>query len=921
MQREDKGALRRCGMTMARIGASSEWASRALGVGLQLMLRFASSAIIGFPSADAQSTPAYVYNSPLLPLVLQMPDNGWLEVNANRFSDVWTPPALEPLKDNVAPASPDRIIGAWSGFAWDSNRGDLILYGGGHANYPGNDVYRWHSGTLQWERASLPSEIYNDPVSGYRAIDGVDNAPSAAHTYKNNTFLPLADRFLTWGGAAYNNGGPYLRPSESNPSVARTTGPYLFDPNRANGDEVGGTTGSHVQRVAPYSDIVGGRMWQNRDVVKNVPGQAAPLSHVNGCAAYANENGVDAVYVAAANLYASNLDLYRYQLTTLGDPSQDQFAKVGMFWNGSAGMTSCAYDASRQLFVRTNAAEAPFAYWDLTTPGATNADHLVAIEPSIAALQSWLAANGFDIHNCGLEFDPVRRTFPLWCGGTAVWDLQPPAGGNVETGWTAMQRASPSPAAPPTPETGVLGKWRYAPFYDVFVALENADDGNVWIYKRSGWVQPRPPGDALPTVSLTSPAAGTTFAPGEPIALSAAAFDSDGTIARVEYYANGVRIGQSSVAPYTLPFNPILVGSYALSAIAVDNVGGMAKSAVLNVAVDAPLTTRVLQRGLGGYAAASDTTLDAYAPTTPEGATASLYLDASNYVPLIRFAVFASEGGPVPDGAVVQSATLSLAKQYYAGTFALNALLGDWNEQQTTWSQRTSGIPWALPGARAAGIDYEAASDDTIDAPFNAGWIDFDVTARARQWAAGSRNFGWRVTQLDSAGNAKIFDASEYAADPSLRPKLTVVYSSGASFSAVYRFRTSAYHFYTASESEKNYLLQSPGYVLEGVGFYASLTSVTGTLPVYRFSAQTYHFYTISETEKNYVLQNYPNFTLEGVAFYAWPTSVSGTLPVYRFNTGTYHFYTISESEKNYVLQNYPNFTLEGIAFYARTGP
>ena len=87
----------------------------------------------------------------------------------------------------------------------------LLSYGGGHANYSGNDVYRWRSSTLQWERAALPSEIRNDPVSGWQAIDGTDNAPSSAHTYDNNIFLPIVDRFLTWGGAAYTNGGPYYR--------------------------------------------------------------------------------------------------------------------------------------------------------------------------------------------------------------------------------------------------------------------------------------------------------------------------------------------------------------------------------------------------------------------------------------------------------------------------------------------------------------------------------------------------------------------------------------------------------------------------------------------------------------------------------------------------------------------------------------
>src|SRR5207248_4480985 len=86
--------------------------------------------------ASAQTPPAYVFSSPLLPLLLQMPENSWLQANANLYSNVWTPLSLEPL-DNGFPKTPSKIILPWSGFAWDSNRGDLILYGGGHANYPG----------------------------------------------------------------------------------------------------------------------------------------------------------------------------------------------------------------------------------------------------------------------------------------------------------------------------------------------------------------------------------------------------------------------------------------------------------------------------------------------------------------------------------------------------------------------------------------------------------------------------------------------------------------------------------------------------------------------------------------------------------------------------------------------------------------
>ena len=760
------------GVTQSRMRAAAVASARCI-------VRCLAGLFMALLPVHAHPAPAYVYNGPLLPLILQMPANGWLKVSANSYSDVWTPLDLEPLKDGVFLVSPDKIIVPWSGFAWDSNRGDLILYGGGHANYSGNDVYRWHSSTLQWERASLPSEIHLDPVAGFMAIDGVDHAPSSAHTYKNNMFFPIADRFLAWGGAAYDNGGPFLRPSEANPSQPRTTGPYLFDPNRANGNEVGGTTGSHVQRVAPHPEIIGGQMWQNRDLIKNLPGQAVALSHVNGCAAYANEGGVDVAYVAAAYEHGADLQLFRYQLTTLADPTQDRFSKVGAFANGGTMQTTCALDPGRALFVRTNMANAPFAYWDLTTAGASNPDHIVATNASIASLQSWLSTNGFDITNCGLEFDPVRKTFPLWCGGTTVWELQPPAGGNVETGWTAVQRASPSTSAPPPPITGVLGKWRYAPFYDVFVALENPVDGDVWVYKPAGWMQPNAAGNALPSVALTAPAAGSVFAPAIPITLTALASDRDGSIARVEYYANGAKVGQASVAPYTLSFNPILVGAYRIVAVAVDNAGGMTQSSPISVTVSAPLTARVLQRGLNGYTGVEDTYLDAYQPSAATGSADPLYVDADHYVPLVRFAIFQSEGGPVPDGAVLQSATLSLYKQYYPATFELNAMISDWDEQQATWNQRSSGIPWASPGAGAPGVDYVAAGDATVDAPFDPGWLDFDVTDRVQQWSNGSPNHGWRITQVDTGAGSKTFYSSEHAADATLRPKLTLVYSSG----------------------------------------------------------------------------------------------------------------------------------------------
>ena len=149
----------------------------------------------------------------------------------------------------------------------------LWLYGGGHANYSGNDVYRWSGTTRRWERASLPSQVKQDDLGNWIAVDGPDRAPASAHTYDNNIFLPIIDRFLTFGGAAYNNGGPYLR--QATATTSRRTGPYIFDPSRADPNKVGGSTGSHVQRVSPFPKIVGGNMWANRDIYINIPERRA----------------------------------------------------------------------------------------------------------------------------------------------------------------------------------------------------------------------------------------------------------------------------------------------------------------------------------------------------------------------------------------------------------------------------------------------------------------------------------------------------------------------------------------------------------------------------------------------------------------------------------------------------------------------
>ena len=247
-------------------------------------------------------------------------------------------------------------------------------------------------------------------------------------------------------------------------------------------------------------------MWQNRDINYWLAGQPLPGTHVQGCVDYATEGGLDVAYVASANAGATSLYLYRYQLTDLANPAADQISKIGNYAVGVAGQITCGYDPVHKLFVKTGSNTTPFQFWDLTNPGLTNYDQSVQVNTSIAALQSWMSANSVNIQNCGLKYDPTRGAFVLWCGANVIWKVTPPATGNTTSGWTATQLPpSPSPAPPGDIGTGILGKWHYAPYYDVFIGLEGVNDGDIWIYKPMGWVQPNPSGNALPSVSVTSP--------------------------------------------------------------------------------------------------------------------------------------------------------------------------------------------------------------------------------------------------------------------------------------------------------------------------------------------------------------------------------------------------------------------------------
>ena len=86
-------------------------------------------------------------------------------------------------------------------------------------------------------------------------------------------------------------------------------------------------------------------------------------------------------------------------------------------------------------------------------------------------------------------------------------------------------------------------------------------------------------------MSLTSPAQGTTFTAGSTVTLSANASDSNGSVAKVEFFAGTTKVGEDLSAPYSIAWSSVAAGSYALTARATDNEGANTSSAAVSITV------------------------------------------------------------------------------------------------------------------------------------------------------------------------------------------------------------------------------------------------------------------------------------------------------------------------------------------------
>lgn len=89
----------------------------------------------------------------------------------------------------------------------------------------------------------------------------------------------------------------------------------------------------------------------------------------------------------------------------------------------------------------------------------------------------------------------------------------------------------------------------------------------------------------VPTVAMQSPVNGASYTAPAAVTLITSASDSDGSVAKVEFFNGAELLGTSTSAPYHFTWTGVPAGTYAVTARATDDLGGQTTTAVATVTV------------------------------------------------------------------------------------------------------------------------------------------------------------------------------------------------------------------------------------------------------------------------------------------------------------------------------------------------
>jgi len=190
---------------------------------------------------------------------------------------------------------------------------------------------------------------------------------------------------------------------------------------------------------------------------------------------------------------------------------------------------------------------------------------------------------------------------------------------------------------------GYAGAWAWA-----WTDNQVTSKANILVSLKSIWDNYKQDVDVLgisgdwPKVEITSPTNNTKFTDNAEVTITAEASDADGTITKVEFFANdSLKIGESILSPYSVVWTNITNGEYRLTAIATDDKGHQRTSNPVLIIIGTPTLTKLeaeaAKRVGSGISIKSDANaskgnyVDLAAQTWTLTWTFNNYLEAGNY--------------------------------------------------------------------------------------------------------------------------------------------------------------------------------------------------------------------------------------------------------------------------------------------------
>jgi len=134
------------------------------------------------------------------------PGLGWYAIPNSTLQAVCPPASQYPQIQGIVGCA--GVIEAWSSGVNDSTGNRLIIWGGGHGDYFGNEVYALDLTALAMKRLNNPSTPGS--LTGCPSPTAYpDGTPAARHTYDGLAFIADADRMFVFGGGLSGSCGMF----------------------------------------------------------------------------------------------------------------------------------------------------------------------------------------------------------------------------------------------------------------------------------------------------------------------------------------------------------------------------------------------------------------------------------------------------------------------------------------------------------------------------------------------------------------------------------------------------------------------------------------------------------------------------------------------------------------------------------------